>query len=163
MLKNHRLYNDAKSKEQGFTLVELLVVILIIGILSAIAVPAFLNQRKQAVDAALKSDIHQMSIHIFTWKVKNPSKRVPNMALRDDAVGSDFGSHNAAGFDFKPSPGTFMKVFTAGNNTKESFCITAWNAGSSEYQTEAAGMTYYQASGSIGAGHCDYSTDVPTG
>jgi len=65
-----------KDNEAGFTLIELLVVILIIGILSAIAVPAFLNQRKSAQDATLKADIKQIKLVYQQYATKNPKMTI---------------------------------------------------------------------------------------
>jgi type IV pilus assembly protein PilA len=50
---NRRL--DPRSQD-GFTLIELTIVVLIIAILSAIALPAFLGQRAKGQDAAAKSN-----------------------------------------------------------------------------------------------------------
>ena len=44
-----------KKRKDGFTLVELLVVVIIVGILSSVALPAFLNQAAKAKIASAKS------------------------------------------------------------------------------------------------------------
>lgn len=66
--------------EAGFTLIEILVVILIIGILAAIAIPAFLNQRQTANDAAAVSEATNISKAIETYFVDNRTERDLNDA-----------------------------------------------------------------------------------
>ena len=45
-----------QNNEKGFTLIELMIVIAIIGILSAIAIPNFLSYRQKGYDAQALSD-----------------------------------------------------------------------------------------------------------
>ncbi|MDO8630842.1 MAG: type II secretion system protein [Phycisphaerales bacterium] len=43
-----------QSGQNGFTLVEMLIVVLVIGILAAVAIPSFFNQRAKAQDGCAK-------------------------------------------------------------------------------------------------------------
>lgn len=82
--------------EDGFTLVELLVVVLVLAALIAIAVPTFTGQREGAWDAAVRSELRSASIALESYRAQNG-------AYSSDALepGSTWGFEASGNLDYQ--------------------------------------------------------------
>ena len=64
-----------QKQDAGFTLIELMIVMAIIGVLAVVAIPSFVGAIKQAREAVLKEDLHVLRNAIDSYtadKQKGP-------------------------------------------------------------------------------------------
>jgi type IV pilus assembly protein PilA len=81
-----------KKDEKGFTLIELMIVIAIIGILAAIAIPQFSAYRNRAYKAATVSDAKNAYTAVQAYLADHPGETPPTETIKPESVGTTYTS-----------------------------------------------------------------------
>lgn len=116
-------------KPHGFTIVELLIVIIIIGILATISIVTYNGVQKGAIDKSILSDVDGVSGELTRYSTKNYGVYGPAVAWYSP-------SGTNANISFIPSSGDIIDVVT---NTTD-YCIRAYNV-NSNYQSISKAVT----------------------
>ena len=69
------------QRDGGFTMVELLVVMVIVSVLAGISIPVFLGQREKAARAAMVSDLHTLRLAQESRSIDNNPRYTTNLAI----------------------------------------------------------------------------------
>src|SRR5204862_7235237 len=64
------MINKIRSNKAAFTLVEIMIVVAIIGLLAALAIPGFVKARKQSQGRRILNDCRQMDAAINQWALE---------------------------------------------------------------------------------------------
>lgn len=126
-----------RHRDGGFTLVELLVITVMIGILAGIAIPVFLNQKAKGVDGTVRADIANAAIQIETYNTDNSTSKASYSS------GAALAAINAL---VAVSSGNTLKVI---GDPTDGYCIQGYDPAGLTATSSASSFWYVSQGGGL--------------
>ncbi len=134
---------------KGFTLVEILIVVIILGILAAIVIPQFTNASEEARLSSLKSNLQSIRAQLQLYRMKNDA--FPPAATFETLMTKDPNNGGGVGAPFLYSIPT--------NPYNQLNTVTTWGSGGAGWEIDSDGAATGVA-GSFRAGDGDPAHQV---
>ncbi|MEP6603897.1 MAG: prepilin-type N-terminal cleavage/methylation domain-containing protein [Spartobacteria bacterium] len=131
------MFTTARRRRAAFILVEIMIVVAIIALLAAIAVPGFLRARKRSQASLIVNDLRLITSAIDQYAIETGKKTGDTVAVADwtnylkkgtrlyqtgeDILGNDFGAQTVDEAPFVPID-SYLELFeVAGDDFWEPF------------------------------------------
>lgn len=138
-----RLRRTQQDPDGGFTLVEIMIVIVIVGILATIAIPAGLAQRRKAYDSQARSDLRNTVTAMETFLLEDALQRYP--------VSGSTGTSQLTLQGYKKSAhASDVRMWV--NTTRTAYKLSAFARSGQQWCFNSAGVTAGVIKGSITTG-----------
>ncbi|MBC8468412.1 MAG: prepilin-type N-terminal cleavage/methylation domain-containing protein [Planctomycetes bacterium] len=141
-----------KAKKSGFTLVEILIVVVILGILAAIVIPQFTEASTEAKLSSLCTDLQTLRSQIELYKVQH-NDTPPSFANFTAQMTGQTDITGAVGTDFGP----YMQKIAVNQFNNLATISNDGNIGN-----DSGGWEYDEATGQINADD-SYDNVLPAG
>ena len=110
------------SRKSGFTLVEIMIVVAIIGLLAAIAIPNFVRARTSAQTNACINNLRQIDGAKQQWALENKAAATATPALTDIQPYMGRGTNGSAPLCPSDATHTFATSYTMGDLQTAPLC-----------------------------------------
>ncbi|WP_315905467.1 pilin [Vibrio fluvialis] len=125
---------NQRKQQQGFTLIELMIVVAIIGVLSAIAVPAYKDYVTKSEVASAVATMKSLITPAELYYQENGSFPSSSTELEKVGVGSNAIKHGTLGF-------TSSAISLTGFSSPSSASVTITRNATSGWSCAVAGLT----------------------
>ncbi|HEX2974087.1 MAG TPA: prepilin-type N-terminal cleavage/methylation domain-containing protein [Tepidisphaeraceae bacterium] len=141
-----------QKAKRGFTLVEILIVVIILGILAAIVIPQFSGASQEAKTSSLVSTLQTLRSQILLYKLQH-SDSLPDITTKWDALTATSTDPAAPGKTFGPYMQAAPKNPLNGLDTVTNATVTVdADTGVASWSGTATGFVYDYGTSGDGTG-----------